>query len=187
MNALNRSTLAVALGVSLQQIASAQLQLVPAKDAPLLYIHHHLYVSNIDAQMKFWVATLGATPVGKFPNSQIEVVKFRNVFVSLTPQTPTGGTKGSTVNHIGFQVPDIRAMVERLKAAGYPIITKAEVSSGAEVKDDLERKVSNDTQPRHCASDRCVERDSYLWSRRVSGATAPVRRYRYRRLRRCEF
>ena len=137
MNALNRSTLAVALGVSLQQIASAQLQLVPAKDVPLLYIHHHVYASNIDAQMKFWVAMLGATPVGKFPNSQIEVVKFRNLFVSLTPQTPTGGTKGSTVNHVGFQVPDIRAMVERLKAAGYPIITRAEVSSGVEVKDDL--------------------------------------------------
>ena len=146
MNALGRSTLAVALAVSLQQLASAQLQLVPAKDAPLFYIHHHLYVSNIDAQMKFWVGTLGATPVGKFPNTQIEVVKFRNVFVSLTPQTPTGGTKGSTVNHIGFQVPDIRATIDKVKAAGYPIVTRAELPTAIDVKDDLAYIADQDTR-----------------------------------------
>jgi catechol 2,3-dioxygenase-like lactoylglutathione lyase family enzyme len=145
MNALNRFTLAIALGLSLQPITSAPLQLIPASDAPLYYIHHHLYVSSIDAQMKFWVAMLGATPVGKFPNTQIEVVKFPNVFVSLTPQTPTGGTKGSTVNHIGFQVRDIRATIERLRAGGYPIVTRAEVSSGVDVKDDLAYIADQDT------------------------------------------
>lgn|SRR5262245_35322876 len=145
MNALRRSMLAVALTVSLQQVGSAQLQLVPAKDAQLFYVHHHLYVSNIDAQMKFWVATLGGTPVGKFPNTQIEVVKFRNVYVSLTPQAPTGGTKGSTVNHIGFQVPNIRAMIDKAKAAGYPVVTRSEISTAVEVKDDLAYIADQDT------------------------------------------
>ena len=74
MNALNRSFLAMVVAVSLQQAASAQLQLIPAKDAQIFYMHHHMYVSNIDAQMKFWVDTLGGTPAGKFPNTQIEVV-----------------------------------------------------------------------------------------------------------------
>ena len=137
MSALNRSTLAMVLAVSLQQVASAQLQLIPAKDAQIFYMHHHMYVSNIDAQMKFWVDTLGGTPAGKFPNTQIEVVRFRNLYVSLTPQSPTAGTKGSTVNHIGFQVPNIRAMVDKVKAAGYPIVTRAEVAPTVEVKDDL--------------------------------------------------
>ena len=145
MNALNRSTFAMVLVVSLQQVASAQLQLIPAKDAQLFYIHHHLYVSSIDAQMKFWVDTLGGTPAGKFPNTQIEVVKFRNVHVSLSPQTPTGGTKGSTVNHIGFQVPNLRALMDKVKAAGYPIVTRAEISTAVEVKDDLAYIADQDT------------------------------------------
>jgi catechol 2,3-dioxygenase-like lactoylglutathione lyase family enzyme len=146
MNALNRSTLAMVLAVSLQQVASAQLQLIPAKDAQIFYVHHHLYVSNIDAQKKFWIDTLGGMPAGKFPNTQIEVVRFRNVHVSLTPQTPTGGTKGSTVNHIGFQVPNIRAMVDKVKAAGYPIVTRAEISIAVEVKDDLAYIADQDTR-----------------------------------------
>ena len=103
MNALNRSTFAMVLAVSLQQVVSTQLQLIPARDAQLFYIHHHLYVSNIDAQMKFWVDTLGATPVGKFPHTQIEVVKFRNVYVSLSPQAPPAAPRDRPSTTSGFR------------------------------------------------------------------------------------
>jgi catechol 2,3-dioxygenase-like lactoylglutathione lyase family enzyme len=95
--------------------------------------------------MKFWIDALGGTPAGKFPNTQIEVVKFRNVHVSLSPQAPTGGTKGSTVNHIGFQVPNLRALIDKVKAAGYPIVTRAEISTAVEVKDDLAYIADQDT------------------------------------------
>jgi hypothetical protein len=50
---------------------------------------------------------------------------------------PTGGSKGTSVNHVGFGVPDIRAALARLKAAGYPAITRAELPASQEVKDDL--------------------------------------------------
>ena len=40
---------------------------------------------------------------------------------------PTGGTKTTTVNHVGFGVPDLRAVVARVRAAGYPIVTRAEL------------------------------------------------------------
>src|SRR6185295_15248105 len=42
---------------------------------------------------------------------------------------PTGGTKGSTVNHLGFQVPDVRAMVEKVRSAGYAVVTKEETTN----------------------------------------------------------
>ena len=123
--------------VCVHQAASAQLQLIPAKDAPVFYVHHHIYSANLDAQKKFWVDALGGTLVGKLMKTPVEIVKFRNVQVLLSPQTPTGGSKGTTVNHIGFQVPNLRATVDKLKAAGYPIVTRAELPPTREVKDDL--------------------------------------------------
>jgi catechol 2,3-dioxygenase-like lactoylglutathione lyase family enzyme len=96
-----------------------------------------LYTSNLDAQKKFWVDTLGGRFAGKLLTLPVEIVKFQNVQVLLSPQAPTGGSKGTTVNHIGFQVPNLRAMVGKLKAAGYPIVTRAELPTAADVKDDL--------------------------------------------------
>lgn len=145
MTALNRLSFAMVLLVSLQQVGFAQLQLIPASDAQLFYVHHHLYVSNVDAQTKFWVDTLGGTPAGRYPNTEIELVSFPNVMMSLSPRAPTGGTKGTTVNHIGFQVPNLRAMVETVRAAGYPIVTRAELSTTVEVKDDLAYIPNQDT------------------------------------------
>ena len=55
----------------------------------------------------------------------------------LTSRAPSGGTKGTTVNHIGFSVPNVRAAVDKAKAAGYPIVTRAELPPTQDVKDDL--------------------------------------------------
>ncbi len=52
-------------------------------------------------------------------------------------QAPTGGTRGTTVNHIGFSVPNLRQAVDKVKANGFPMITKTEASSDREVKDDI--------------------------------------------------
>lgn len=125
------------MALSICQAGSAQLQLIPGTDARIVYMHHHLYVSNVDAHKKFWVDTLGGTPAGRYPNTQIEIIRFRNVRILLSPQAPTGGTKGTTVNHIGFQVPNIKAMLHKVRAAGYPVVTRAELSASAEVNDDL--------------------------------------------------
>ena len=45
--------------ISLARGASAQL--VAAKDGPVVYGHHHLSTSNIEAQKKFFADTLGGT------------------------------------------------------------------------------------------------------------------------------
>ncbi len=137
MKAMPRTILALVLSASVPQMALAQLQLIPASDATVSYIHHHVYTSNMDAQRKFWVDTLGGMHAGKLMKLDVEIVKFRNVQVLLSPQVPTGGSKGTTVNHIGFQVPNLRATVDKLKMAGYPIVTRAEVPSTVDVKDDL--------------------------------------------------
>jgi catechol 2,3-dioxygenase-like lactoylglutathione lyase family enzyme len=116
--------------------APAWAQLVAAKDGPIVYGHHHLNVTSVDAHKKFWVEALGGAPI-KVGTSPAEIVKFPNVFVMLTARPPSGGTKGTTVNHIGFSVPNLRAAVDKVKAAGYPMVTRAELPATQEVKDDL--------------------------------------------------
>ncbi len=115
----------------------ASAQLVSAKDGPIVYGHHHLNTTNMDAQKKFFVDTLGGTVV-KLGANQQEIVKFPNVLIFFRPmQAPTGGTRGTTVNHIGFSVPNLRPVVDRIKASGFQMITRSEVAATQEVKDDI--------------------------------------------------
>jgi catechol 2,3-dioxygenase-like lactoylglutathione lyase family enzyme len=115
--------------------STASAQLVAAKDGPIVYGHHHVNATNLEEHKKFW-STLGGTVV-KIGTNQVEVLMFPNVLVFMRAQAPTGPTKGTTMNHIGFAVPNIRQMVDKVKAAGYPIVTREELPADQEVKDGL--------------------------------------------------
>jgi predicted enzyme related to lactoylglutathione lyase len=117
--------------------ATASAQLVAAKDGPIVYGHHHLNTTNLDAHKKFFVETLGGTLM-KIGTNNAEVVRFPNVLIFFRAnQAPTGGTRGTTVNHIGFSVPNLRQMVDKIKANGFQMITKTEAAADREVKDDI--------------------------------------------------
>ena len=109
-------------------------QLPLLKDNNLVYAHHHLNVTSIPDAKKFWVDTLGGTATKAGP---LEMVKFPNVIIVFTQRAPTGGSKGTTVNHIGFFVPSVRAIIDKVRAAGYPIVTQEELPAGTEVKDGV--------------------------------------------------
>jgi len=114
--------------------ASAQLTL--ARDNPIVYGHHHIAASDINAHKKFFIDALGGA-AGTFGPNKVEIVKFPNVLIFFRQQPPTGGTKGTTVNHIGFSVPDLKKAVARIKANGYPMITRGEVAATQQVVDDI--------------------------------------------------
>jgi catechol 2,3-dioxygenase-like lactoylglutathione lyase family enzyme len=126
------------LAFSLTAVASpASAQLLVAKDGPIVYGHHHLNTTNMAAQKKFFVDALGGTVV-KFGANQQEIVKFPNVLIFFRPmQAPTGGSIGTTVNHIGFSVPDLRPVIDKIKANGFKMITRTEVAATQDVKDDI--------------------------------------------------
>ena len=120
----------------LSSAASASAQLTAAKEGPVVYGHHHLNTTNMDAQKKFFVDTLGGTLI-KIGTNNAEIVKFPNVLIFFrTTQAPTGGTRGTTVNHIGFSVPNLRPAIDKIKANGFRMITNTE-APGREVKDDI--------------------------------------------------
>jgi catechol 2,3-dioxygenase-like lactoylglutathione lyase family enzyme len=106
-------------------------------DGPVIYGHHHFNTTDLAAQKKFYVDTLGGTNA-KIGTNMLEVIEFPNVFLFFRPmQKPTGGTIGSTVNHVGFSVPDLKPIVAKLKAAGYKMITSDSVAPTVKITDDI--------------------------------------------------
>lgn len=91
----------------------------------------HLNVSSTRAHLAFWAQTLGGRA------SSANVVTFPMAELRLTEQAPAGGTKGTAVDHIAFAVSSVRQAVDNAQAAGYPIITRAELPDRLEVKDGL--------------------------------------------------
>jgi len=113
----------------------ADAQLVAGADAPIVYGHHHLNVTSLETHKKFWADTLGGTVV-KLPNNA-EIVKFPGVLLFMRAQALTGGTKGTTVNHIGFTVTNLRQVLDKVKANGFSIVTKAEAAPNLTIVDDI--------------------------------------------------
>ena len=84
--------------------------------APIRVGHYHLNVTSIDEHKKFWVDAMGgtATKVGS-----TDAVRFGDVFLLLRQQKPTGGTRGTTFDHIGFAVPNVPDFAMKVTAKGY--------------------------------------------------------------------
>ena len=134
---MSRARILVVALVALGCAAPAPAQLTLAKDNAIVYGHHHIAASDIAAHKKFFVDALGGTAI-TFGPQKADVVKFPNVLIFFrVNQKPTGGTRGTTVNHIGFSVPDLKAAVARIKANGFPMITRTEVAATQQVVDDI--------------------------------------------------
>ncbi len=116
--------------------ASAQLM---AK-GPVVYGHHHLNASDLAAVGRFWVDTLGGK-AGTFGANT--TVTFPNVILFFRDQAPTAGSIGSTADHIGLSVPNLRQVVDRVKANGFRMITQGSAPPTLEVVDDIARVNAN--------------------------------------------
>jgi catechol 2,3-dioxygenase-like lactoylglutathione lyase family enzyme len=107
-------------------------QLVSHADAPIRIGHYHLNVTSVEAHKKFWSGTLGGKAM-KFGG--IDVIEFPDAFIFLdvnktTAQKPSGPTRGTAFDHIGFAVPNVPAMAAKLAAAGYQETTGREPKPG---------------------------------------------------------
>jgi catechol 2,3-dioxygenase-like lactoylglutathione lyase family enzyme len=103
---------------------SAQLS---NRDAPVVVGHFHLNVSSVDAHRKFWVDTLGGTP-DKYGGE--DVIRFPDTMVFLRAQAPTGPSRGTAFDHIGFAVPNVRDVVAKVRANGFQTTNGREPKPG---------------------------------------------------------
>ena len=93
-------------------------QLLAARDNSFAVGHHHLNVTDVESHKRFWADLLGGE-AAMFGNAH--VMKFPNTLLFLREQDPTGESNGSTVNHLGFRVPDLplpRPVVLQTATAG---------------------------------------------------------------------
>ena len=93
----------------------ALAQLVSHADAPIRIGHYHLNVTSVEAHKKFWADTLGGRAM-KF--GDIDVIEFPDAFIFLRAQKPTGPTRGTAFDHIGFEIKNLEAFTKKLEAQG---------------------------------------------------------------------
>lgn len=98
------------------------------KSAPVIVGHYHLNVTNVEAHKKFWVDTLGGTAM---KIGSTDAIRFPDVFLFLRVQPPTGGTRGTTFDHIGFAVPNVPETTKKVVAAGYQLTVGREIAGQA--------------------------------------------------------
>jgi hypothetical protein len=112
---MNRIGVAIAIALVAASSVRPVAQILN-KEAPVRVGHYHLNVTSVDEHRKFWVDTLGGT-AAKIGTT--DAVRFGDVFVLLRPQKPTGPTRGTTFDHIGFAVPNVPEFAARVVERGY--------------------------------------------------------------------
>lgn len=107
-------TIGTSLVVVVLAAIGAHAQLVAPGDSGVAMGHLHLTVRDVDASKAFWTA-VGGVPV---QNGNLQLIQFPGTFVMLRRGEPTGGTVGSTVNHVGFHVKNLKEGIAKFEAAG---------------------------------------------------------------------
>jgi catechol 2,3-dioxygenase-like lactoylglutathione lyase family enzyme len=88
---------------------------------PIRHEHVHFFVPEADIpKMQAWYAkTFGATMLPANPGAAFVQDQLPGVFLNFTPSpTPTVGTTGRAIDHIGFEVKDLEAFTKKLEAQG---------------------------------------------------------------------
>lgn len=95
--------------------------------APVIVGHYHLNVTSVAEHRRFWVDTLGgkAVKVGT-----VDAIEFSDAYLLLHVQAPSGPTRGTTFDHIGFAVPDVPALTTKVVANGYALTVGREPAPG---------------------------------------------------------
>jgi catechol 2,3-dioxygenase-like lactoylglutathione lyase family enzyme len=88
-------------------------QLAPFNNGGVTNGHMHFLVRDPELHKKIWIEVFGAE-VANF--GRLETLKVPGVFVLLIKGEPTGGSAGSTVDHIGMVVKDLAQTKAKLAA-----------------------------------------------------------------------
>ncbi len=95
--------------------------------APVIVGHYHLNVTSVAEHRRFWVDTLGGKAV---KIGSVDAIEFPDVYLLLHEGKPTGPTRGTTFDHIGFAVPDVPATTTKVVANGYTLTVGREPAPG---------------------------------------------------------
>ena len=106
------------IAMLLLSATSAFAQLVGPNQLGVTMGHVHLSVKDVDVHKQFWIEVMGGTLV---KNGPLELIQFPGVFIMLRKADASGPPAGTIVNHFGFIVKDMPAMLAKWKAAGLKV------------------------------------------------------------------
>ena len=103
------------LGLFLSMLAAvpAWAQLAPLNAEGATLAHIHLNVKDVAAQKAFWIDIMGGKLV---KNGPIEMIEFPGVYILLRQSNDATPPAGTILDHFGFVVKDMPAMVAKWKA-----------------------------------------------------------------------
>lgn len=114
-----------------------EVDLESAPDTLLSGGHAIVYVSDMDAAIRFYADTLGLKLTYRFENKFATIEVGRNLLLALhpkTPNTPDPGTKGSVT--LGFVVDEpIATVVSRLAQRGVRVVGRSEPGGSVDIED----------------------------------------------------
>jgi catechol 2,3-dioxygenase-like lactoylglutathione lyase family enzyme len=88
-------------------------QLAAPNDSGVSIGHVHLFSRDPDAQKKIWVEAFGAQVT---KTGTLELLRLPGGFVIINKAEPSGGSAGSTADHLGLSVRDLSAVHAKLAA-----------------------------------------------------------------------
>ena len=108
----------LAATVALSVAVPAHAQLAAPDAAGMTFGHVHLNVSDLELHKDLWAEHFGSVLIERGP---LTVLKFPGMLVALRERPPTGGSQGTVMDHFGFKVQDIQAILTKWRAAGYEV------------------------------------------------------------------
>jgi hypothetical protein len=136
------STLLVTVGAATCLAAPrSHAQLASPGESGVVMGQVHITARDVEAQRAFW-AQLGGTEV---MNGGLRLVQVPGVYVVLEQGTPTGGTVGSIMNHVGFNVRRMGDWLPQWREAGIPMETPRPTQTYLMGPDSVRVEILEDT------------------------------------------
>jgi catechol 2,3-dioxygenase-like lactoylglutathione lyase family enzyme len=107
------------LAASLLAAAPAFPQLAPPNAQGVTMGHIHLNAADPAAATVFWTDLVGAQP---YEHGSLKGVSVPGVVIWFTRKAPTGPSVGSSVDHIGFTVPNLQTYIDKFAKTPYNTI-----------------------------------------------------------------
>ena len=92
---------------------SAFAQLAAPNDSGVTIGHIHVFSKDPDTQKKIWVEALGAQVT---KTGTLELLRLPGIYIIINKAEPSGGSVGSTADHIGLSVRDVNDTKAKLAA-----------------------------------------------------------------------
>ena len=115
------------LAATLVLATPTHAQLARPNAAGVAWGHLHLNVTDVERHTRIWVEHFGGRVVDL---ELVRTISLPGTVIMLNERSPSGGTRGSTVDHFGFSVPDLSGFLERWRADGLEVESEFEGFGG---------------------------------------------------------